>query len=256
MGRLTRWLALLAAPLMLSSCLLQPTKFVSTLDIRTDRSFTFSYVGEVVLPRSEQSPAGGLPPESQDEGEAPLQTDEARYFKIGEQPPAGAQPPAAGAPDSAQEAAEFEQLAKALASEYGYRAVRYVGNRKLAIDYRIGGKLDHAFIFPFHPDGQMFLPFIAIELRGKDRVRVKAPGYAYEDSAAGGMSGVGGMPGPGSRTSELDGTFTLTTNAEIVSQNQEDGAASQPDGSKRIVWKATPTTRDAPMAVLRVATLP
>ena len=244
-----RWLALLMAPLMLSSCLLQPTKFVSTLDIRADRSFTFSYVGEVVLPRAEQSPADTPPDEGLEQEDKP---EDARLLSIAAN---GEQPGAAEAkePDSAQDRAQIEQLAKALASEYGYRSVRYVGNRKLAIDYRISGRLDHAFVFPFHPDGQVFIPFLAIELRGKDRVRVKAPGFANEETSS---EGLGALPTSANHASELDGTFTLTTNAEIVSQNQEDGASSRPDGSKSLSWTITPMTRDAPMAVLRVSSLP
>jgi len=49
---------------------------------------------------------------------------------------------------------------------------------------------------------------------------------------------------------EREGTFTLTTDAEIVSQNQEDGAKAVP-GGKQIVWKITPLTRIAPMAVVK-----
>jgi hypothetical protein len=62
-----------------------------------------------------------------------------------------------------------------------------------------------------------------------------------------------GENGPGSA---LDGVFTLTTNAEIVSQNQENGGQSLPDGSKKVVWTVNPNTRDAPMAVLKVSALP
>ncbi|MBN9918207.1 hypothetical protein JND32_15015, partial [Listeria monocytogenes] len=45
-------------------------------------------------------------------------------------------------------------------------------------------------------------------------------------------------------------TFTLDTDAEIVSQNQEDGAVTT-GTRKTVTWKATPTTKDAPTAVLR-----
>jgi len=41
-----------------------------------------------------------------------------------------------------------------------------------------------------------------------------------------------------------------TTNANIVGQNQEDGAQAQPSDAKKIVWRATPQTKEAPMAVL------
>jgi hypothetical protein len=52
----------------------------------------------------------------------------------------------------------------------------------------------------------------------------------------------------------MDGTFTLTTDAEIVSQNQEDGARTS-GTTKTIVWRVTNRSKDAPMAVLRVAGL-
>ena len=42
----------------------------------------------------------------------------------------------------------------------------------------------------------------------------------------------------------------LDTDAEIVSQNQEDGAVTT-GTRKTVTWKATPTTKDAPTAVLR-----
>ena len=37
-----RFAFILAAPLLLASCLLTPGKFTSTLDINRDRSFTFT----------------------------------------------------------------------------------------------------------------------------------------------------------------------------------------------------------------------
>jgi hypothetical protein len=263
MARLTRWLGLLLAPWLLASCLLTPAKFTSTLDIRADRSFTFTYVGEVLLPKTEKPTSGDEPSEGlEDEGETES-TDEARYLQIVAEPKSGLKSKAPKADetfgDTSEDATQLEQLARALSSEYGYRSVRYIGNRKLAIDYRISGKLDHGFIFPFHPDAQVIIPFLAIELRGRDRLRIKAPGFANDDSASsamGGMSGMGGMGSSNERASELDGTFTLTTNAEIVSQNQEEGAQSLPDGTKKLVWTVNPNTRDAPMAVVRVNALP
>jgi hypothetical protein len=161
--------------------------------------------------------------------------------------------------DTQDEAGQLRALAEALSKEYGFRSVKYIGHRKLLIDYSISGKLDHVFVFPFNPDADVILPFIAIELRGKDRLRIKAPGYANQQSMTASMGGLGGMPAMGAdadASSALDGTFTLTTNATIVSQNQEDGAQTQPNGSQKIVWNANPQTREAPLAVLQVEPLP
>ncbi len=251
-----RWLVLVAAPLLLTSCLLEPTKFVSTLDIAPDRTFTFSYVGEVRLMESKPDlPVPESSNESEDDATEP-DSIEARYMAIAatssdSSAANSAIPSSAG--DSPEDAAKLELLAETLRSEYGYRAARYIGNRTLAIDYRISGTLDHAFTFPFNPDGEVIIPFIAIELRGKDRVRIKAPAFANDDSKANPASG---MMGGSEKPSLLDGTFTLTTAAEIVSQNQEDGAKRLPDGKNRVSWTVNANTRDAPMAVLRLKTLP
>lgn len=261
MPRPIRWLLALAAPLMLASCIITPAKFTSSLDVRADRSFTFTYVGEVLLMKT-KAPSGLDPAGDGDQDNAdPGGDDEPAMYEIAVKSGKGAKAPVEKPDplfgDTQAEATRLQQLAAALSKEYGYRSVRYIGNRKLAIDYRISGKLDHAFVFPFNPDGDVVLPFIAIELRGKDRVRIKAPGYANEQSLAA-MGNAGGMGGLDEDESDsaLDGTFTLITNAAIVSQNQEDGAATQPDGAKKILWRATPQTRDAPMAVLKVDPLP
>ena len=112
------------------------------------------------------------------------------------------------------------------------------------------GRLDHAFLFPFNIDAQIMLPFIAVELRGPDRVRVKAPGFATGFDKSQGPAGLGGAGDKAAKA--LDGRFTLTTDAQIISQNQEDGAQDVAEG-KRIVWMVTPLTSDAPMATLRLA---
>jgi hypothetical protein len=49
----------------------------------------------------------------------------------------------------------------------------------------------------------------------------------------------------------LDGVFTLDTNAEIVGQNNEDGAKTV-GARKQIMWRVTPLTRDEPSGVLRL----
>lgn len=252
MARLIRCLTLLAAPFLLASCLLVPTKFASTLDIGADRSFAFTYVGEVQLLKT------GKPDFSDEGADIPGDDGIGQDWDDDGEPrlrPVAAQSGEILSDDTADEETRLKRLAETLSREYGFRSVRYVGSRTLAIDYRISGRLDHSFVFPFNPDGEAVVPFLAVELRGKDRVRVKAPGFANDSNAASSMGGIGSADeaSPGAR---LDGRFTLTTNAEIISQNQEDGSEATADGKRRIVWTVTPDTRDAPMAVLRVQPLP
>jgi len=264
MTRPIRWLIAIAAPLLLASCILTPGKFTSTLDIRADRSFTFTYLGEVQLAKtkglSSDGKLGGEEQGWEKNAEKPTLYKSAYLTTPGGRPIAATKEKAKDDfGDTPDEASQMKTLAEALSKEYGFRSVKYIGSRKLLIDYSISGKLDHAFIFPFHPDADVILPFIAIELRGKDKVRVKAPGYANQQSMSASLGGMGGMPAVGAEadaSSALDGTFTLTTNAAIVSQNQEEGARSLPNGSKQIVWTANPQTREAPLAVLQLNALP
>ncbi|KEQ52397.1 hypothetical protein [Sphingobium chlorophenolicum] len=245
MAAFLRVAGVLAVSLLLSACLVTPGKFESTLDIRADRSFSFTYKGEILasdvgkglgsMP-SGDDPIDGAPPKDQ---QSSLRT----ALQSKEQ---GEQFDAKGDKGDEQ---QMQAIAAALSREKGFRSARYMGNHRFEIDYAISGRLTHAFLFPFNSDAQIVLPFVAVELRGEDRVRVKAPGYSngYDKS----QNPMGGGGAGEDAAKALDGVFTLTTDAEIVSQNQEDGAQSTPQG-KRIVWKVTPLTSEAPAATLRV----
>lgn len=210
----------LAAPLVLTGCLLTPGKFTSTLDIRADRSFTFTYSGEVIAP----------------EPDAP-----------------GSEEDRTTDPD--KERKRMQTLADALSKEYGFRSVRPLADDRLEIDYSVSGRLTHGFVFPFNPDAEVLVPFLMIELRGKDGVRIKAPAFAKDSQASISAPGFG-PPSGGRGNDRIDGSFKLTTDATIVSQNQEEGATRTPDGRSQVTWRITPLTQDAPVAVLRVASLP
>lgn len=234
---LLRWVLALPGVMALSACLVTPGKFESSLDIRADRSFSFAYKGEIIASDSGKG-AMGIPEPASEDGEAAP----AQLLQI-----------AAETFDSEADNGndvQMRAIADALKKEKGFRSARYLGKRKFDIDYAISGRLTHAFLFPFNIDAQIVLPFVAVELRGDERVRVKAPGFANGfDKSQGPTLGAGG---PGEEAAKaLNGSFTLTTDAEIVSQNQEEGAQPAPNG-KRIVWRVTPLTSEAPAATLRL----
>ena len=253
-----RAMGALSFMLLLPGCLVTPGKFESSLDIRADRSFTFAYKGEIIASDMGKG-LGGL--ENDETGAEPLgdAVPEGKPSTLTPtllwQEKSAATPPGkkeerfdakstkAVDPD---EDARLNAIAAALLKEKGFRAARYMGNRIFEIDYAIDGTLTHAFLFPFNIDAQIVLPFVAVELRGSDRVRVTAPGFANESDKSQGMIG-----GSGDEAAKaLNGTFTLTTDAEIVSQNQEEGPTDNPRG-KQLRWVISPLTREAPMAVLR-----
>lgn len=245
-ARLSRIALVLLLPCLLVSCVLTPGKFVSTLKIDADRHFTFTYVGEVIALQDDDMTKGlgdlGTPsptdPASSDEDGTPT------LQQIALQKEAPGEGPAA---KKAAADAKNRALAAALSKEAGYRKVSYLGDGKFSIDYAISGTLDHGFVYPYNIDAEAVFPFIAVELRANNTVRMKAPGYANASESKG-----MGMPGMDKSANQLDGVFTLDTNAEIVSQNNEEGPVTTA-GRKTITWKVTSLTKDAPSAVLRMA---
>jgi hypothetical protein len=232
MARLLRTMAALLAPLVLTGCLLSPGKFVSTLRIDADRHFTFTYVGEVIDAEPDTDGGGSS---SSDDKPSPEEVKEKAEK---------------AAAKKAEADAKYRALAVTLSKEAGYRKVAYLGDGKFAVDYSVSGTLDHIFIWPFNLDGEVIIPFVAIELRQDGVVRVKAPAFANDEKKSSMGGGMPGMPSGGGG-SKADGVFTLDTNAEIVSQNNEDGAKTA-GGRKTIAWKVTPATKDAPTAVLKL----
>jgi len=227
MPRLTKLLVIAAAPFLLASCLLTPGRFTSTLDIRADRSFTFTYQGEVIIIDPGQASAAtmqGDPAESEDSSE-----------------------PAPPEPEPMTEA-QRESIMEALRNEVGYRSVEYVGENKFRVDYSISGRLDRGFVFPFNIDAVALLPWVAIEVRNDRTVRITGLAFGNSD----GLGGGGARPPSGlDPNRHRDGTFTLTTDAELVMQNNERGATPGPRTT--VSWRITPTTRQPPTAVVRFA---
>jgi hypothetical protein len=255
-ARLSRLALALLLPFALASCVLAPGKFVSTLKIDADRHFTFTYVGEVIALDLGDDMMKGLGDSSSDSATNPAgdQGDgdgtpmlQQIGFQAGKDMPDGDDAKDAAKKKAAADAKNRE-IAATLSKEAGYRKVAYLGDSKFSVDYAISGTLDHAFLWPYNVDAELVFPFIAIELRANNTVRMKAPAFANDTSKSSGMA----MPGMDKASSQLDGVFTLDTNAEIVSQNNEDGATTA-GGRKTIMWKATPLTKDAPTAVLRLA---
>lgn len=241
---------MLLAPVLLVGCAFTPGKFTSTLTILADRSFTFTYQGEVIAVDIAGEMAKGMGDAFKDDGEdeeatEPTATFQRSMWQKNQRPKDDTDGDTAE--DKAEKEAKFRAIGAALTKEAGYRSVTYKGDGVFLVDYQISGTLSHALLWPYNLDAEVIFPFIAVELRGADVVRVKAPGFGENKSSGKGM--------PDTGENRLDGVFTLVTDAEIVSQNNEDGA--RVEGNRRTIsWKATPLSKDAPMAVLRLAPRP
>lgn len=244
----------LVAPLVLVGCAFSPGKFTSSLTLLADRSFTFSYQGEVIAVDFASEMAKGMgdafKDDDEDKKEGTSTTAMLRAATWQDKDAANEAKPGGeddSVEDEAKKEAKFKAIGEALTKEAGYRSVTYKGKGVFLIDYQISGKLTHNFLWPYNIDAEVIFPFVVVEMRGKDQIRVKAPAFGDDDSPAKGK-------GDDSKA-KLDGTFTLVTDGELVSQNNEDGATSA-NGRKTVVWKATPLSKDAPIAVVKVAPLP
>ncbi len=161
-----------------------------------------------------------------------------------------AERPDATSPEDAD--AKNREITAALSKEAGYKSVVYRGRGKFDVDYAISGSVSHSFLLTFNADAQAVLPFVMVEVRLGGAARVRAPGFSGDKDSGGAISGLGGMGGGASEASKyLDGAFVLDTDAEIVSQNNEDGVKTV-GKRKQIAWRVTSLTKDAPMAVLRL----
>lgn len=249
-----------AAAFMLSSCILSPGRFVSTLHIAKDRSFTFTYVGEVILldPASAMqkgmedglagaSPSGegGMVDESDIIGNSVDSLDDIAGNMATAAKPAA---PAAPAAESAKSVAEAKAVAEALSKEVGYRSVEYLGNNKFRVDYAMTGKLDRSFVYPINMDAKSIIPWVAVEVRKDRTARIMAIAFGDQDMD---MGAAGAAANQDSQPKERSGTFTFTTDAELVMQNNEEGTAPGP--GTRVVWKVTPASKTVPTAVVRFA---
>lgn len=234
-----------AAALTLSSCILSPGKFVSTLHIAKDRSFAFTYVGEVIL----LDPASAMQQGMQDglsdmnsvgtEGGDELNATDAMDEAVANVAVA------APAAETGQQIAEAKAVAEALSKEVGYRSVQYLGKNKFRVDYSMTGKLDRSFVYPINTDAKSVIPWLVVEVRKDRTARFQAIAFGEQDL------GMGSAGKPDSAPKERDGTFTFTTDAELVMQNNEDGMAPGP--GKKVVWRVTPASKTVPTAVVRFA---
>jgi hypothetical protein len=230
-----------AASLLLSSCILSPGKFVSTLHIGKDRTFTFTYVGEVIL----LDPAAAMQ-QGMQEGLAAAADDTVDSEGNSATPAEPAQPAESAADKAAAKArqdAEAKAVAEALSKEVGYRSVEYLGDNRFRVDYSMSGKLDRSFIYPINLDAKSIIPWLAIEVRTDGTARVKAIAFGDPEE------GMGSAAKPDSPDKERSGTFTFTTDATLVMQNNEDGMAPGP--GTRVVWKVTPASKSIPTAVVK-----
>jgi len=265
--KMTRLIAALAAPLLLTGCLLSPGKFGSTLDLKRDGSFTFTYAGEIVVtdmspPPAEFSASPCYNAETGDERECTeaelaqqrKDFDEAQAASKGETGMVGsAMGSEMGGLNSDEGIAELvEQLKK----QEGWKKVSYRGNRIIDVEYAITGTIAHGFAFTLVDGGNAIMPFVTLIRRKDGSVKVSAPAFSGE-APGGEMGALGAMASAGDAKGKPgqpkpEGTFTITTDGRILTNNTEDGPTTA-GGSSTLKWVVNSRLAKGPEALIGLA---
>jgi len=278
-----------AMAMLLTGCLMTPGHFTSQLDLRKSGMFSYTYKGEIHLfalsKLAEMGDKGKDPGEeftaqpcyrdddfeerscsqeeiaeqerdwtSKSKSKAKSRSDDSEMMR---QMLGGIDP---AAPDAAA------GLVDRLRRQKGWNAVEHKGDGMFLVDFSIEGRLDHDFLFPTIERFPMSQFFIFVANRDNDVVRVDAPGFSakaggnpFQEMMAG-MAGMGGAQknSDGEKSGgtdappivpELDGTFWIITDGEILANNTDEGPVTSPYG-QTLEWKINKRTQSAPMALI------
>ena len=250
--------------LMLAGCLLAPGRFVSALDIRKDRSFTFSYTGDIhILPLSKLGAKPFEPQPCYDDQSMEeractakeLAEQRATADERQKQEAESAKALFGGIEISDPRAAD--ELAERLRRQTGWRKVEHKGNGRFEVDFLISGTLDHDFVFPTIERFAMANDFVQLAVRADGTVRVDAPGFgpaAASPLAAlmnAAPSSSEANAGPASDAPEIDGTFTIRTDGAILANKPDEGPKPDPAG-QTLQWKVNARIPAAPTALIQL----
>lgn len=269
-----------------TACLLTPGAFNASLDLRRDGSFTYRYTGEVVFitpaaaAAAEGEKSSAFDPEAQECFEDATGMDDveldsksrdctkeeieqARTEWQAAQATAGEQRKIEnermkamfGGVDPSDPKA-VEQFTQRLMTYDGWKRVTHKGKGVFDVLYEKSGRIDHDFVFPVFPEVDWIIPFVQVSRRTDGRVRVAAPAFVQPQGMGSLMGGSAmGAMGGGDRDMPLpkpEGTFTLTTDAEILTNNTNDGPSAGPGGGKSLRWTVGPLDAKKPEALLKL----
>lgn len=148
-----------------------------------------------------------------------------------------------------------KRLAAQIMKFEGWKSVVYKGDGVFAVDYAASGRLDHDFVFPLFPQSDLVFPFVTVKRQANGSVRVAAPALI-----GGGLKALAArMKGIGAAMADKDvpastktkGSFTVTTDGEILTNNTEEGATRVATG-RQLFWDIGPESEKVPEALVKL----
>lgn len=272
---------------LLSACFLAPGKFDARLDLKRDGTFHFAYSGQIYLLAlskladvANKAEAGSgefiaQPCYQEEEFEERSCTSEeieqqrkdwetARTEKLASaDKETAAMRALLGGIDPADPAAA-QELTERLRRQEGWRKVEYKGDGLFDVDFAIDSTLSHDFAFPTFERFPMGNFLVMANLRSGNVVRIDAPAFAAQGAGnpfQGMMSGMAGAMGAFADDKdsdglplipEMEGTFTVVTDGDILANNTDEGPVEGP-GGKMLTWKVNKRTSSPPTALIQLA---
>lgn len=147
----------------------------------------------------------------------------------------------------------LKKFAAQLSKYDGWNKVEYMGDNLFEVEYAVTGNFDQNFAFPTIPGATMQFPFVQIIRRSGGELEVLTPAMA----GAGGLAGAMGPMPPGgtskSKAQPIDGSFTIETNGEVLSNNTADGYTSK-GTMKKLHWKVdeASSVKGGPAAIVKL----
>lgn len=144
------------------------------------------------------------------------------------------------------------KFADRLMKYQGWKSVAYKGKGIYDVTYHYEGRLGQDYAFPMMPDSDLMIPFVTLRNRTDGSVQVSAPAFVGGQGVFGARAAMQGLPGskdgPASRAA---GRFTITTDAEILTNNSEDGPVAAATG-KEVHWDVSAQSSHIPEMLVRL----
>jgi len=266
---LARTALLLTAASALSGCFLQPGKFDATMTVLKDGRFTFAYEGEIVMAgmndladmaaaAEEQKPC-----KDDNTGKERECTAAERDARAAEEAQGQAMMQAMMGQADMADPQQMAEFAAVLERQAGWNSVEMVEQGVFEVSFSITSRMGHDFDFPTIEGMPMGSSFVQARLRDENRLKIDAPGFGGEGSGnpmasmMGGMMGAMASNGPATASASdtppvrpIEGTFSIMTNAQILTNNTDEGPQPASNGMAMLSWTITPGSMTGPAALL------
>ncbi len=153
-----------------------------------------------------------------------------------------------------------KKIAARLMKQPGWKNAQYVGDGAFQIDYAYTGKVGHDFIFPLFENNDVIFPFVTMRPRSDGSVMISAPGltggFGKALALRGNMAGL--AKGPSASETEkagnprTKGSFSITTDGQILTNNTEDGPTGATNSQQSLTWDIDSKATKIPESLIRL----